>query len=399
MQPAGAVKPGRVIDLRRAGRSRLWPMVAAVLLFGVAAYWPNQYLFRSMGDVGLYEEYARSLLAEPRAYPREYPAPSALIFVVPALLSGIPYRFAFPAVAAIAAAAMVLVVEHLSRRGWWLLLYLVLGGFATVFFRYDSFVVLLTVLAFGAATRSRWVVAQALLGLGVAFKLYPIVLMPLVVLWEWRMTRRLPWRSAAGGALAAGLAAVVTWLLAPDQIGEMLRYHGERPLEIESTGASLVWLLGDAQPDFAFGSWNLLGPSSPVIIPMMTGLTIGLLTVLYTSYAVGWFGPAAIWALVLLVSIATSKVFSTQYILWVLPFVVLAQAEQDRGRTTIMAWLWVLLCLLTGLVYPTGFTLANASMVARQTPHGLMALITLRNLLWIAACIVAVRAWAWKHKL
>jgi hypothetical protein len=337
------------------------------------------------------------VLAQPRAYPREYPAPSALIFVVPALLRGVPYHFAFPAVATIAAAAMVLVVEHLSRRGWWLLLYLVLGGFATVFFRYDSFVVLLTVLAFGAATRSRWVIAQALLGLGVAFKLYPIVLMPLVVLWEWRAMRRLPWRSAAGGALAAGLAAAVTWLLAPDQIGEMLRYHAERPLEIESTGASLLWLLGDARPDFGFGSWNLLGPSSPAIIPAMTGLTIGLLAALYASYAAGWFGPAAIWALVLLVSIATSKVFSTQYILWVLPFVVLAQGEQDRCRTTSMAWLWVLLCLLTGLVYPTGFARAEASMVARQTPHALMALITLRNLLWIAACIIGVRAWGRKQ--
>jgi hypothetical protein len=62
-----------------------------------------------------------------------------------------------------------------------------------------------------------------------------------------------------------------------------------------------------------------------------------------------------------------------------------------------MAWLWVLLCLLTGLVYPAGFALADATMVARQTPQGLMALITVRNVLWLAACIMAVRAWARRH--
>jgi hypothetical protein len=237
-------------------------------------------------------------------------------------------------------------------------------------------------------------VAQALLGAGIALKLYPAVLMPLVVLWEWRVTRRLPWRSAIAGAVASGLAFASMWLLAPAQIGEMLSYHGQRPLEIESTGASLAWLLGNSRPDFGFGSWNLIAPSAATIISTMTGMTIGCLLVLYAAYALGWFGLGAIWAMVLLVAIATSKVFSTQYLLWVLPFVVLALGEERGTSTGRLAWLWVLICLLTGLVYPTGFAMADASMVARETPHGLMALITLRNGLWLVACIVALWVWA-----
>lgn len=149
---------------------------------------------------------------------------------------------------------MVLVVERLSRRGWWLILYLILGGFATVFFRYDSLVVVLTVLAYAVATRRRWGLAQALLGVGIALKLYPVVLMPLVVLWEWRAMRRLPWRSAVAGAVVLILALGLMWYLAPTQIGEMLRYHADRPLEMKSTGASLAWLLGNTRPDFTFGS-------------------------------------------------------------------------------------------------------------------------------------------------
>lgn len=380
--------------LREGKRTRQVAMLLVMLLFGLLAYWPNRYFFRSTGDIVLYEEYARRALAQPRTYPREYPAPSALIFVIPAVLPGIPYRFAFPAVAAIGAAAMVLVVERLSRRGWWLVLYLVLGGFATVFFRYDSLVVVLTVLAFAAGTRRRWGLAQLLLGIGIALKLYPAVLMPLVVLWEWRVTRRLPWRSAIAGALALGLAIGSMWLLAPSQIGEMLRYHADRPLEIESTGASLAWLLGDTRVDFSFGSWNLLSAASSTIIPATTGLTIGLSLVLYAAFALGWFGPGAIWAMVLLVSIATSKVFSTQYLLWVLPFVVLALGEQEPRSAARFAWVWAVICLLTGLVYPTGFAMADATMVTRQTPDGLMALITVRNVLWIVATLMAVRVWA-----
>jgi hypothetical protein len=80
-------------------------------------------------------------------------------------------------------------------------------------------------------------------------------------------------------------------------------------------------------------------------------------------------------------------------LLWALPFVVLALGEQDERRARPVAWLWVLICLLTGLVYPTGFAMADATMVARETPHGLMALITVRNALWIVACIIAVRSW------
>jgi hypothetical protein len=95
---------------------------------------------------------------------------------------------------------------------------------------------------------------------------------------------------------------------------------------------------------------------------------------------------------VLLASVATSKVFSTQYLIWVLPFVVLAAADNQRRAWP--GWLWLVICVLTGLIYPAGFTAFEATMVARETPDGLMAIITLRNILWLTAGVFAVRGMA-----
>ena len=367
-------------------------LVVAVLLFALVAYWPNRYFFRSTGDLSIYQDYARNLLATPRSYPREYPPLTAGLFVIPQLLVSNWYPMGFTLMAALAAAALVLLVDRLSRRGEHLLLLLFLGSFATLFFRYDIFVVLLTVGAYAAGTRKRWVLAQALLGLGVALKLYPALLLPLVVLWQWRDERRLPVRAAIAGGAALALAVASMILLSPAQFEQMVDYHGARPLEIESTGASIAWLLGSSTADFSFGSWNLLAPSAPGIITIMNGLTIAFLGALYAAYALGHFRAAAVWALVLMIAIATSKVFSTQYAIWALPFVVLATADETRRAWP--RWLWIVICLLTGLIYPAGFTAFDAMLVERVTPDGLMAVVTLRNILWIAACVLAVRAWA-----
>jgi hypothetical protein len=46
------------------------------------------------------------------------------------------------------------------------------------------------------------------------------------------------------------------WLIAPAQVGGMVSYHADRPLEIESTGASLAWLFDPTAIGRSFGSVN-----------------------------------------------------------------------------------------------------------------------------------------------
>lgn len=212
--------------------------------------------------------------------------------------------------------------------------------------------------------------------------------MPLVVLWQWRADGRLPWRTVCGSAVLLLLAVGSMWWVSPTQCATMVRFHRERPLEVEALGASGAWLLGPVMFEVSFGSFNLVSALSPTIIMLLNGANVVLLLTLYWCFFRGRFAPAAAWALVLLVAIATSKVFSTQYIIWVLPFVVLAMsdehgAQQVWGRWFIRAWFAI--CVLTSGIFPVGWVLLP--------PNALMGLVTLRNGLWIAACVLALRWW------
>jgi hypothetical protein len=363
--------------------------VASMLLLSIM-YQPARTVFRSTGDVFLYQRYARQALASPAVLPREYPPLSALIFVVPQIIAPTYYPLVFSLIAALVVWLLVVVVDYAGGRGWWLLLYLAMGALGTLFFRFDIFVVLLTVLAYAAAGGRRWFVAQALLALAAALKLYPVILMPLVVIWQWRTTGRFPW---SGGAAAAALLAVALgsmWWIAPEQTAGMLRYHRDRPLEFESIGASIAWLFGPVRARWSFGSFNLESPLSRLLIPALAVANVALLAAVYLSLLRGWLRPAAAWALTLLVAIATSKVFSTQYVLWALPFLVLATEGNMQRR---LAWLWAGICVVTSLIYPVAYSYYEPSLSNPQPPAGMMWLVTLRNTLWLIGCIAACRAW------
>jgi hypothetical protein len=361
---------------------------AALLVLLAAAYLPARDVFRSTADVDLYQRYARGVLDTPPQLPREYPPLTVAVFVIPHLLTPNTYMLGFALLCTFAAWLVVLLVDRLGNGGgWWLVLLIALSAWGTMFFRFDIVVVLLTVLAFWAGTHKRWFGAQVLLALGVALKLYPLLLMPLVVVWQWRTTRRVPWRSVLGGAATLAVAGGAMWWLAPAQVLAMLQYHGERPLEFESLGASVVWLLSPVTVESSFGSLNVVSPLAPAVIARFNLLQVIILVALYAGFVAGYLRPAAAWALTLLFALALNKVFSTQYILWALPFVVLAvnESQPDRCWSRAYLGLWALICLLTSLIFPIGTTVTSI--------EALMNVVTLRNGLWLVACGAAVILW------
>lgn len=159
------------------------------------------------------------------------------------------------------------------------------------------------------------VLAPVLLALDVGLKLYRVVLMPLVVLWQWQYVgkpRLLPviWTGGLFLLVVGGM-----WIIAPAQLAGMLLYHSDRPLEVEALGASIAWLVGSTLFSHSFGSFNRESPYSLIIISMFSLLNGVSLIALYVSFFQRRVSPAVSWALCLLISIATSTVFSTQYLL------------------------------------------------------------------------------------
>ncbi len=335
---------------------RPFMLFGSMLFLMLIAWRPANTTFYSTGDVQLYQSYGTQALQQPIELPREYPALSAAVFVLPQLLLPERYMVSFATLMLLATGVMLLVIDRLSQRGWWLALYLVLGSWGIMFFRYDILVVLVTVLAYWAVTRQRWVLAQFLLALGVALKLYPLVLMPLVVLGEWHDERRLPLRSLVSGAVTVALVGGGMWLLTPDATVEMLRLLRERPIEFEAAAASVAWLFGPIATELTYGSINIISPLTSWLSPILTPLSVTMLLGVYLAVARGYVSQATSWAITLGVLLLTSKVFSTQYLLWLLPFVVLAghATSASVGDALHDPWLWALICGLTSLVFPVG---------------------------------------------
>jgi len=133
---------------------------------------------------------------------------------------------------------------------------------------------------------------------------------------------------------------------------------------------------------------------------LIGGLSVGYVALLLTlgiMFFRGRLHPAATWALSLLIAVATSKVFSTQYLLWVLPFVALAHGENEgtvpASHREVMRVVWVLISVLTSVIFPIGYTLFPLAQGALGEPAWLMVVITLRNSLWLVAIALALADW------
>ena len=256
----------------------------------------------------------------------------------------------------------------------------------------------------------RWPAALGLAALAAAvtFQLSPLVLAPLFVLGALPLSRLqapLPTLGLAVALRAALFVFLVAALFVPFYLREgpeslaFLRYHGERGLQLESVAASVplalsffghpMHLVGE------FGAWHLrsslapaLAKASPALILLLVG---GVALLVFTRarrlrlepmgdrLAVvesHLFAGAVIASLAL--AILASKVFSPQYLLWLLPLVPLTPARR-------LLPLFLAVAALTTAVFPYFY-----DDIAALQPHGKLLLIARNALFVVFAALTAV---------
>jgi uncharacterized membrane protein len=328
-------------------------------------------------DLGLYAQ-AGDAFADGRLPYRdvffEYPPLAAPLFAAPLALWD--YREGFAALMLVGAWAMQAAVGG-GWRAWALVaLPLVFGTLLTE--RYDVAPAALTVVGVAALERGRTRAGFVVLGLGVALKGFPIVVAAAAVAW---LAGRGRHRDAlAGGAICLAVAAAC-WLpfvvLAPDGVADALRFHAERPVQLESAPASLLEQLGGTRIDDAFRSHGLTGG------PAETVELLSTLAMLLALAAVGWLtwrrrgGGLALPALAsLLAVVALGKVLSPQYLIWLAPLLLLAPARVAVCGAAAIAATWA--------YYPDHY----ADLVAGDDTA--VAVVALRNLLLLAALTQAL---------
>jgi uncharacterized membrane protein len=231
--------------------------------------------------------------------------------------------------------------------------------------RYDASVALLLVVAAWAALERRPVALGVALGLAAATKATPLLAAPPLVLGLVRERRwRELWRAGATGLLTALAVAVPFLVVAGRTVLESAQYHALRPLQIESTLAAVVALA--ARRSLAvvqsYGSVNIIGAPAEWARVVAGPLSLVAIAASYVLVALGlarargdeerermlvvsMLAPLAAFML-------TAKVFSPQYLVWLLPLaMLLSLLRHDVSR-----YLWVGLCLASQIIYPAAYS-------------------------------------------
>ena len=212
--------------------------------------------------------------------------------------------------------------------------------------RFDFWPAALAVFALAAVLSDRPAPAAVLLGAAIGAKLWPAALLPLFAVW---LVRTRGPRSA--GIWTAGVGAVLAAIflpfavLAPSGVGHSFHAQLARPLQLESFGSSILIALHriagtTLHVTGGFGSQNVTGSGTHAVEIVTTIAGLLALVVIWVLFA---RGPATGTRLVthsaasIAALLAFGKVFSPQFVIWLVPFVVLVRGLRGLASAVLLA--------------------------------------------------------------
>jgi hypothetical protein len=321
-------------------------VVFAIALYVVIRWFETNRL----SDLAVYENYAghaRNGAVPYRDFPFEYPPAALPAIVLPAYM-GWSFATSFAVLmgalggVCIAAAASALRAAGAGIQRTWVSLLaigvspLVLGSLFVTHF--DLWPTLLAVGGLVAIIRERPVASGVLLGLGLAAKLWPAVLLPIGVVYLWRRRGRRAGLFALGSFVAAAAACFLPFVvMAPDGVRAMFADQLNRPLQVESLGAAVLMAaqrfgMRPLATINSHGAQALSGRGAGLAADLQTVFEVATVIAIWIIFArrrspdteaVLLAAGAAVAALV-----AFDRVLSPQYLIWIIPFALLVGGER-----------------------------------------------------------------------
>jgi hypothetical protein len=362
--------------------------------------WVAPWSDERVNDLFVYRSFAEPLLAGGLPYRDiafEYPPLAAPAIALPGILGtgAETFRWAFALWTLAGGAAVVLLCGALAqatggspRRAMLAAALMPVACGALVRTHFDLFPVALLLAGLLLLCRDMPRSGLAVLGLGAMTKLFPLVAVPVALVWlVARGRRREAWQGALACAATIAVVAGAALAASPDGAADAVRYHLDRPVQIESSPATVLLGLdalglGEARAVSSHRSDGLLHDASGAVAALFAGLMVGLVAVLATR--VGHTRRELVLAsLAATIAFALfGKVLSPQFVIWALPLGALALAW---GRYALAAAVG-LAAVLTQVEFPAHYF----DVVARE-PLAL-ALVAARNAALLAALVLALRA-------
>ena len=340
-------------------------------------------------DVFIYRHYADLLAAGVRPYSDGFALEYPPLALVPMWLaralggSGAGFETAFGVLMGASALATLVLVDALGgRRAAWAFAITPLLAGAVLRTHFDMVAALALLAALLAFARGHSAAAFALLGAGTMLKGFPVVVVPVAGAWLWASGER---RAVLRGVAAfAAVIAVVSLPFLGDGYADAYRFHLDRPVQVESTPAVVLYALGGTRvtgstvmPD-RFGSNGLVAGPSDAVEAVFAALALGTLVLLaYLATLRREVDHLLLCAAAAVVAfVALGKVFSPQYVAWLAPVGALAWAWGRRAPALLIA----LAILLTRFEFPSRY------FALVEGDGGVRALVAVRD----AALLVAL---------
>jgi hypothetical protein len=208
---------------------------------------------------------------------------------------------------------------------------------------YDLWPAFLLSLALMLLLLNRPLLAFGVLGAAVAAKVYPVALLPLAVLYVGPHLRRRAFVSFAAVLILVHLPFAV---LGPGGLRFSYSQQAKRGLELNSIGAAFLLAahkVGIGHPRVGTeppGSLNVLGGTADAIAVVSSLLVMGALVAAAVAFARSRRDPQALVvaaAAVVAGFVAFDKVFSAQYVDWLVPLAPLAGLAASAATVVVLA--------------------------------------------------------------
>jgi hypothetical protein len=201
----------------------------------------------------------------------------------------------------------------------------------------------------------RLIAGGALLGLGIAWKLYPLLIGPFLLLQLRRQARRVLMVGVAAAAVV-GLSFVPVLVAGAGRAAlSFLKYQGERGLQIESSYASVLMVANGLVPigvhhQMSHHAHDLAGALPDALAPWTRPLQLLAVVAVSVLAHRRRLPLTQAFAAVVATALSTSNVLSPQFLIWLVPLAVVVVGSRQADRTS--AALLVAAAALTSLVFP-----------------------------------------------